>query len=66
LLKGLILEGLKETTSAYPSYQLVHKISDISVGRAGYSMSDFVDDVKCNCTRESVPFDNDIFNELVG
>ena len=45
---------------------IVSKVSDISVGRAGYSMSDFVEDVKCNCAREDVVFDNDLFNELVG
>ena len=26
---------------------------------------DFVEDVKCACAREGVPFDHDIFNELV-
>jgi len=26
---------------------------------------DFVEDLKCACAREGVPFDNDIFNELV-
>jgi hypothetical protein len=28
-------------------------------------MADFVDDVKCNCSRESIVFENDLFNELV-
>jgi hypothetical protein len=46
--------------------KIVSKVSDISVGRAGYSMSDFVEDVKRNCAREDVMFDNDLFNELVG
>jgi hypothetical protein len=45
--------------------KIVHKICDISVGRGGYSMSDFVEDVKCNCAREGIVFDNDAFNELV-
>ncbi len=43
----------------------VHKIRDISLGRSGYSMADFVEDVKCNCAREGVVFENDLFNELV-
>ncbi len=46
--------------------KIVSTVSDISVGRAGYSMSDFVEDVKRNCAREDVMFDNDLFNELVG
>jgi hypothetical protein len=45
--------------------KIVHKIRDISVGRANYSMSDFVEDVKCSCAREGVVFENDLFNELV-
>ena len=45
--------------------KIVHKIRDISVGRSGYSMSDFVEDVKCCCAREGIAFDNDAFNELV-
>jgi hypothetical protein len=46
--------------------KIVHKIRDISVGRSGYSMADFVEDVKCSCAREGIAFDNDAFNELVG
>jgi hypothetical protein len=45
--------------------RIVHKIRDISVGRSGYLMADFVEDVKCNCAREGVVFENDLFNELV-
>jgi hypothetical protein len=45
--------------------KIVHKIRDISVGRSGYSMADFVEDVKCSCAREGVLFENDLFNELV-
>ena len=45
---------------------IVNKVRDISLRRAGYSMSDFVEDVKCSCSREGIPFDNDVFNELVG
>jgi hypothetical protein len=46
--------------------KIVHRIRDNSVGRKGYSMSDFVEDVKCACAREGVAFDNDTFNELAG
>jgi len=45
--------------------KIVHKIRNISVGRANYSMADFVEDVKCGCAREGMPFDNDVFTELV-
>ena len=45
--------------------KIVRRIRDSSVGRAGYSQGEFVEDVKCACAREAVPFDNDIFNELV-
>jgi hypothetical protein len=45
--------------------KIVHKMRDISVGRGGYSMADFMDDVKCSCAREGIAFDNDTFNELV-
>ena len=46
--------------------KIVHKVRDISVGCADYSMSDFVEDVKCGCARKGIVFDNDAFNELVG
>ncbi len=46
--------------------KIVHKIRDISVGRAGYSMADFVEDVKFSCAHEGIVFDNDAFNELIG
>src|SRR5439155_8670037 len=46
--------------------KIVRRIRESSIGRAGYSASDFVEDVKCACTREGLPFDNDGFNELVG
>jgi hypothetical protein len=45
--------------------KIVHKVRDISVGRANYSTADFVEDVKCSCAREGVVFENDLFNELV-
>jgi hypothetical protein len=45
--------------------KIVHKIRDISVGSSGFSMADFVEDVKCSCAREGVLFENDLFNELV-
>ncbi|MBN1567404.1 MAG: hypothetical protein JXA73_06130 [Acidobacteria bacterium] len=46
--------------------KIVDRIRDNSIGRRKFSMADFVEDVKCTCAREDVPFDNDIFNELVG
>jgi len=46
--------------------KIVRKVRDISVGRASHSMADFVEEVKCNCAREGIVFDNDAFNELVG
>src|SRR5438093_12239356 len=46
--------------------KIVRRIRDSSVGRTDYSQIDFVEDVKCACAREGLPFDNDIFNELVG
>jgi hypothetical protein len=45
--------------------KIVHRVRDNSVGRAGYFGADFVEDVKCACAREGVPFDNDTFNELI-
>jgi hypothetical protein len=45
--------------------KIVHKIRDISVGRSGFSMADFAEDVKCSCAREGIVFENDLFNELV-
>jgi hypothetical protein len=45
--------------------KIVHKVRDISVGQANYSMADFVEDVKCSCAREGVVFENDLFNQLV-
>jgi hypothetical protein len=46
--------------------KIVRRIRDNTVGRAGYSGIDFVEDVKYACAREGLPFDNDLFNELVG
>jgi hypothetical protein len=46
--------------------QIVRRIRENAVGRADYSLGDFVEDVKRACAREAVPFDNDIFNELAG
>ncbi|MBM3790761.1 MAG: hypothetical protein FJW35_10505 [Acidobacteria bacterium] len=43
----------------------VRGVRDSSVGRADYSPGDFVEDVKRACARDAVPFDNDIFNEVV-
>ncbi len=46
--------------------KIVRRIRENAVGRADYSTSDFVEDVKRACSRESITFDNDIFNELAG
>ena len=46
--------------------KIVRRIRDNSVGRADYSTTDFLEDVKRACAREAVAFDNDIFNELAG
>jgi hypothetical protein len=45
--------------------KIIRRIQENAVGRADYSAGDFVEDVKRACAREAVPFDNDIFNELV-
>jgi hypothetical protein len=45
--------------------KIVRRIRDSAVGRADYSTADFVEDVKRACAREAVPFDNDLFNELL-
>ncbi len=44
--------------------RIVRRIRDNAVGRADYSMGDFAEDVKRACSRESITFDNEIFNEL--
>ncbi len=44
----------------------MRRIRDNAVGRADYSTSDFVEDVKRACAREAVLFDNDMLNELAG
>jgi len=46
--------------------KIVERIRYNAIGRAGYSDIDFLEDVKCACAREAVPFDNDLFNELAG
>jgi len=45
--------------------KIVRRIRDSTVGSANSSWTDFVEDVKCACAREAVPFDHDVFNELV-
>jgi hypothetical protein len=45
--------------------KIVHRIRENSVGAADFSAADLVEDVKCACAREGVPFENDLFNELV-
>lgn len=44
--------------------RIVHRIRDCSVGHAGRSAIDFLEDVKCACAREGVVFDDDVYNEL--
>jgi hypothetical protein len=46
--------------------KIVRKIRDSSVGRAGYSGIDFLQDVKCACAWEGIVFNDDIYNKLVG
>ena len=46
--------------------KIVRRVQENAVGRAGYLTGDFVEDVKRACARESITFDNDIFNELAG
>jgi hypothetical protein len=45
--------------------KVVRRIRENAVGRTDYTVGDFVDDVKRACGREAIPFDNDIFNDLV-
>ncbi len=44
---------------------IVRRIRDNAVGRADYSQVDFLEDVKCACARDAIPFDHDFYNELV-
>ncbi len=44
--------------------RIVRRIRENAVGRSDYSTSDFIEDVKRACARESITFDNDILNEL--
>ena len=58
----------KPSNRAWQKKQLekvVRRIRDNTVGCADYSRTDFTEDVKCACAREGIPFDHDIFNELV-
>jgi hypothetical protein len=45
--------------------KIVQQVKASHVGAANYSFSDFVEDVKRACARESVIFNNDLFNELI-
>jgi hypothetical protein len=45
--------------------RIVRRVQENAVGGADYSAGDFVEDTKRACARQAVPFDNDIFNELV-
>ncbi len=41
--------------------KIVIRVRDSSVGRTDYSSVDFLEDVKCACGDEAVPFDDDLF-----
>jgi hypothetical protein len=49
--------------------KLLEKVVDLirttHVGQSNYTTSDFVYDVKEKCIKEDIPFDNDIFNEII-
>jgi hypothetical protein len=45
--------------------QIIARIRDNSIGRAGHSGPNFLEDVKLACAREGVIFVNDIYNELI-
>ncbi len=64
-----ILAQSNPRSSAWNMMQLekiVRRVRENAIGRADCSTGDFVEDVKCACARESVRFDNDVFNELAG
>jgi hypothetical protein len=46
--------------------KIIRRIQENAVGRTDYSLGDLVEDVKRACARETVPFDDDLFNELAG
>ncbi len=46
--------------------RIIRRVRDNATGLASYTGPDFLEDVKCACARERVPFDNDLFNELAG
>jgi hypothetical protein len=43
----------------------VDRIRYLHLGAHNYTAIDFIEDVKIACAREGVPFDNDLFNELL-
>ncbi len=45
--------------------RIVHRVGDCAVGRTNHYAIDFLEDVKCACAREWIPFDGDTYNELV-
>jgi hypothetical protein len=45
---------------------IVRRIRDNAIGCVDYSTAEFIEDVKCACAREAIPFDNDLFSELTG
>ena len=46
--------------------RIVRRVQQLHVGAANYGLADLVEDVKRACAREGVPFDTDLFNEIIG
>lgn len=46
--------------------KIVTRVRDLHVGATNYKFPDFVEDVKREAAREGMPFDNDLFNQIIG
>jgi hypothetical protein len=46
--------------------RIVRQVQQLHVGAANYGLPDLVEDVKRACAREGIPFDTDLFNEIIG
>ena len=46
--------------------QIVRRIQQLHVGAPHYGIADLAEDVKRACAREGIPFDPDLFNEIIG
>ncbi|MEM4412708.1 MAG: hypothetical protein QXD59_00370 [Candidatus Caldarchaeum sp.] len=46
--------------------QIVRRVRQLHVGAANYGIADLAEDVKRTCAREGIPFDPDLFNEIIG